>query len=61
MNPTTNLVGFCLVALAIGQPPEAEPEPEPKLPDPEETVEARYHNIDIKYLRKYFISEIAYR
>ena len=52
MNPTTNLLGFCLVALAIGQPPEAEPEP--KLPDPEETVEARYHNIDIKYLRKIF-------
>ena len=52
MNPTTNLLGFCLVALAIGQPPEAEPEP--KLPDPEETVEARYHNIDTKYLRKIF-------
>ena len=55
MNPTTNLVVFCLVALAIGQPPEAEPETEPKLPDPRpETVEAKYHNIDIKYLRKIF-------
>ena len=52
MNPTTNLVGFCLVALAIGQPPEAEPEP--KLLDPEETVEARYHNIDTNYLREIF-------